>query len=212
MSTEKNMFIMGDSYSTYEGYIPEGYEPFYGDNKYDVCGVKSVDDTWWRQVANKCDYNILLNDSWSGSTICNSIRPTDPEEYTFVRRIDKYIADGYFDNNTVETFFIFGATNDSWRDCPIGENKYEDFTEGDLDYVLPAFSYLVTKIKSQKNIKRVVAIINSGLKPEITNGMIDACKHHQIEYVALADIDKCSGHPTKLGMAQICDQIINVIE
>ena len=27
----KNIFIMGDSYSTYEGYIPEGYHAYYGD-------------------------------------------------------------------------------------------------------------------------------------------------------------------------------------
>ena len=209
---EKNMFIMGDSYSTYEGYMPEGYAPYYGDTMPKGWGLCSVDDTWWRQVAKRCGYNILVNDSWSGSTICNSIRPTDPKEYTFVRRIDKYIAEGFFIDNEVDTFFIFGGTNDSWRDCPIGECKHADFTDADLDYALPAFCYLVTKIQSQKNIKRIVAIINSELKPEITNGLIDACKHYQIEYVALSDIEKYSGHPTKLGMTQICEQIESVIK
>ncbi len=207
----KNMFIMGDSYSTYEGYIPEGYKPYYGDTKPKERGLRSVDDTWWRQVARECGYDILVNDSWSGSTVCNSIRPNDPMEYTFVRRIDKYIAEGFFDNNEIDTFFIFGGTNDSWRDCPIGENKYDDFTEADLDYALPAFCYLVSKIQSQTNIKRIVAIINSELKPEITNGIMDACKHYQIEYVLLHDIDKYSGHPTKLGMAQICEQITSIL-
>ena len=209
---EKNMFIIGDSYSTYKGYIPEGYVPYYGDTMPKGWEIESVDDTWWRQVAKKCNYNILLNDSWSGSTVCNSIRPTDPVEYTFVRRIDKYIADGYFDNNTVETFFIFGETNDSWRNCPIGECKYGDFTEGDLDYALPAFCYLIERIQSQKNIKRVVAIINHLLKPEIINGIIEACEHYGVDYVKLSPIETHNDHPTKLGMAQICDQIVEKIK
>ena len=28
----ENVFILGDSYSTYEGYIPKGYDPCYGDH------------------------------------------------------------------------------------------------------------------------------------------------------------------------------------
>ena len=192
--------------------MPEGYKPYYGDTMPKGWGLCSVDDTWWRKVAARCGYNILVNDSWSGSPICNTLRPNDPPEYTFVRRMDKYISDGFFDNNEIDTFFIFGGTNDSWRDCPIGENKYVDFTDEDLLCVLPAFSYLVSKIKSQKNIKRVVAIINCGLKPEIANGMIEACKHYQIECVVLADVEKYNGHPTELGMTQICEQIASVIE
>lgn len=212
MSTEKNMFIMGDSYSTYEGYIPDGYEPYYGDTMPKGWEIESVEDTWWRQVAGKCDYNILINDSWSGSTVCNSIRANDPYEYTFIRRIDKYIADGYFEKNKVDTFFIFGLTNDSWRDCPVGECKYEDLTDGDLNYALPALCYLISRIKSQANVKRIVAIINDELKPEITDGAIEICKHYQVECVMLHDIDKLNGHPNKRGMAQICEQIIKTLQ
>ena len=207
----KNMFVMGDSYSTYAGYIPEGYAPYYGDTMPKGWEIESVDDTWWRQVAKKQGYNILLNDSWSGSTVCNSLRPTDPKEYTFVRRIDKYISEGFFEKNEVDTFFIFGLTNDSWRNCPIGETKYDEKTEKDLDYALAAYCYLVERIKSQKNIKRIVAIINDELKPEITDGTIALCKHYEIEYVMLHDLAKVQGHPNKLGMAQIAEQICEIL-
>ena len=32
MTENKKIFILGDSYSTYEGYVPEGYAIYYGPN------------------------------------------------------------------------------------------------------------------------------------------------------------------------------------
>ena len=40
---KNNVFIMGDSYSTYKGYIPEGYHFYYGDERKDSPIVKGVE-------------------------------------------------------------------------------------------------------------------------------------------------------------------------
>jgi len=71
---ENNVFIMGDSYSTYKGYIPEGYSFYYSDERTETPIVKGVEKTWWNILANENNLNIILNDSFSGSTICNTVK------------------------------------------------------------------------------------------------------------------------------------------
>ena len=47
MKDKNNVFIMGDSYSTYRGYIPEGYYFYYSDERKENPIVKGVEKTWW---------------------------------------------------------------------------------------------------------------------------------------------------------------------
>lgn len=60
----KKISILGDSISTYSGYLPSGYAAYYpkGD-------VTDVSQTWWKILID--DNNMILgqNASWSGSTI-----------------------------------------------------------------------------------------------------------------------------------------------
>ena len=57
---KNNVFIMGDSYSTYEGYIPEGYHFYYSDERKEKPIVKGVEKTWWKILANE-NNNIFYN-------------------------------------------------------------------------------------------------------------------------------------------------------
>jgi len=205
MKEKKNLFIMGDSYSTYEGYVPDGYRSYYSDTRKDSPIVKGVGNTWWKILANENNLNIILNDSYSGSTVCNTVRETLSLESSFVNRIDKYIAEQFFAKNTIDTMFIFGGTNDSWIDAPIGELKYSDWTADELKCVLPAFCYLIAKAK--KVVGEVIVIINTELKEEITKGFIEACEENEVRYLCLEEIDKENGHPTELGMRQISKQV-----
>ena len=100
---KNNIFIIGDSYSTYEGYIPEGYHFYYSDERKENPIVKGVEKTWWNMLANENNLNIILNDSFSGSTICNTVRETYDVESSFVSRIDKYIAKNFFNRKQDET-------------------------------------------------------------------------------------------------------------
>lgn len=60
---------MGDSISTYEGFIPAGYELFYTDEKRTANGIESTDDTWWMQVLHAMGAQLLVNNSYSGSQV-----------------------------------------------------------------------------------------------------------------------------------------------
>lgn len=62
----KYFSILGDSISTYAGYIPEGNKVYYtGDN----AGVDDVSQTWWSIVGNTLGMNLAVNNSWSGSKV-----------------------------------------------------------------------------------------------------------------------------------------------
>ncbi len=62
----KFVSILGDSISTFEGYIPSDNAVYYtGSN----AGVRSVEDTWWKKLINALDMELYINNSWSGSRV-----------------------------------------------------------------------------------------------------------------------------------------------
>lgn len=205
MKSNKNAFIIGDSYSTYAGYIPKGYHWYYGDERKEAPIVKGVENTWWHILARENGFEIILNDSFSGSTVCDTVRDYLKPESSFVYRLDKYIAEGFFTENKIDTVFIFGGTNDNWTDVPVGELKYEDLTKEDLKSILPAFCHIIKK--STEVADNVVVIMNTNLKEELTGGVEEACKKLGAVCVRLKEIDKQCGHPTELGMKQIAEQV-----
>ena len=209
MKEKNNIFIMGDSYSTYEGYIPKEYHFYYSDERKDNPIVNGVEKTWWNMLANENKLNITLNDSFSGSTISNTVREALTVESSFISRIDKYISENFFKENKINTMFIFGGTNDSWIDAPVGNLKYSDWTADDLKCVLPAFCYLIDRAK--KAVADIIVIINTDLKEEIATGFTQACEKNEVKCLCLKEIDKENGHPTELGMKQISKQVTELL-
>lgn len=204
--------IFGDSYSTHLDYIPEGYAHYYCDEGRapDQPVTKmQMQQTWWGQMMERTDATLVLNDSWSGSTIGYTGYEGDcSTSSSFIYRYRKLVENGFFAKNHVDTIFVFGGTNDSWAGAPLGVEKYADFDENELFNVLPAICYFMTTLKKDHPNTRVVFIGNCDIKQEIIDCMINASERLGVEFVALHDIDKISGHPTVLGMTQICDQIM----
>lgn len=68
-SLSKNISILGDSISTFSGYIPSGNATFFPNNF-----ITNVDQTWWKSILDKNTprLNLLLNNSWSGSRVTNT--------------------------------------------------------------------------------------------------------------------------------------------
>lgn len=203
-----NTLIMGDSYSTFHGYIPEHYAAFYWQDP-TPHGLSRVEQTWWHQLINENEAALIRNDSWSGSCICHTGYDGEDcsETSSFVYRLDRLADNGFFAENRIDTFFIFGGTNDSWSDAPIGEMKLADWCKEDLYKVLPAVCYLMYRAKELMPKARIICLINDGLKAEITEGMKAACRHYGITCIELENIDKIPDHPTPKGMIQIKEQI-----
>ena len=207
------IMILGDSYSTFFGYIPEGFECWYSENGNVDNGVLTANDTWWARVMSEVDGEIVLNSSWSGTTVCHTgWRAEDCSHKSFVARFDKLISDGFFKENKIDTLIVFGGTNDSWSGSPLGEVKFEDISREDLYSFCPAICYLAGRIKEHLPDTRVIFIVNAGLKDEVNLATGEACRHYGHEVLYLPMMDRNKNHPTKKGMAQIADEVVKYLK
>ena len=204
--------IFGDSYSTHKDYIPEGYPHYYCDEGRapDQPVTKmTMEQTWWGQMIGLTKAELVLNDSWSGSTIGYTGYAGDcSTSSSFIYRYRKLLEKNFFAENEVDTIIVFGGTNDSWSNAPLGEEKYADFCEGDLYNVLPAICYFMSTLKNNHPNARVIFIGNCDIKDAILNCMKNAAERIGVQYIELCGVEKIGGHPTILGMKQICDQIM----
>lgn len=203
-----NVFILGDSYSTYEGYIPAGHDPCYGDNIENGTDVRQVEQTWWHQLITTTNSKLIANHSWSGTTICNTGYDGPNAPNSFIRRFDRLIAEGFFVKNSVNTLLVMGGQNDDWCNAPIGNLQTEKWSEEDLLQYGPALCYLIHRIKTELPNTRVIFVINSEMKPEVMVYQRQACSLYGIEAIQLQAIHKMNGHPSVSGMKQICRQIL----
>ena len=208
-----NCLIIGDSYSTYEGYIPKGYVAYYtpeGKGPEYPATKMELDQTWWRLMLAETKATLVENNSWSGSTIGYTGYEGRDCSMTssFIYRYRQLRGEGFFEKNKIDTLFVFGGTNDSWSDAPLGEVKFDGFVEKDLYNVLPAICYFIKTLKAQLPDTRVIFIANCNIKEEIVSCMRAAAEKFGAELIELSGVDKLCGHPTPLGMKNICDQVI----
>lgn len=208
-----NVIIFGDSYSTFKGWLPAGYGYSYSEEGTDGNEVVDVKDTWWYQVISQTGSNLVMNNSWSGTTIgYTGYNGEDMSETkSFIARFEKLANEGFFERNKIDTVFIFGGTNDSWSGAPLGKLRFENLDSGYCFDVLPAICYLFKTVKETLPDAKVYCLVNTKLNEEITEGMKEAAEHYSVSAIEFDQIDKVNGHPTMLGMKQISDGVLEYI-
>ena len=205
--SSKSISILGDSYSTFQGYLqPDTNAVWYWDNVEAMnTDVHHVRETWWYQFIKKNGYRLCVNNSFSGSTICYSgyktVGPdfTDYSDRAFVTRLDKL--------GCPDIIFVFGGTNDSWAGSPIGEYKYSGWTREDLFSFRPAMACMLEKMIDHYPNVKIYFLLNDDLREEIDESVKVICSHYEVDLIELVDIHKINGHPSVKGMRQICEQI-----
>jgi hypothetical protein len=204
-----NVIILGDSFSTFKGSIPDGYASYYSsENK--LGGVSCAEYTWWHKVISKTKSNLLLNSSYSGSTICNTgYDGNDYSNISFVSRITNLIENNFFKENSVNTIIIYGGLNDCWAQSPRGEIKFDNITDSDLYCFYPALSYMLNSIKTESPKTRIIFIIENQLDNGMKDGIRQITSYYNIETIEPSGVELSSSHPTKKGMATIANQIIS---
>ncbi len=204
-----NISILGDSYSTFIGWIPDGYAVWYSPNQMKT-DVHQVENTWWWKLCDKARCTLLRNSSFSGSTICNTgYNGSDATKTSFITRMKKDMGQERVFEAKPQVIFIFGGTNDSWANSPLGLPKYENWTQDDLYQIFPATCYMLDYLKRWNPGARIVFLSNTELKKEFYPGVKEACQHYGIDFLQLENIAKQSGHPNIEGMEAIANQIIS---
>lgn len=198
--------ILGDSYSTFEGFIPKENKVWYFKTPpKDRTDVTKVEQTWWWQVIKEGGYKLGVNNSWSGATVCNTgYNDNDATNFSFVTRSTNL--------GNPDIILICGGTNDSWANSPIGDYKYEGWKRADLFCFRPAMAKMLEDISERYPNVQVYFILNSELKKEVNESVDTICKHYNVPVIKLHDIDKKNGHPTIKGMKAFAEQVLEKVK
>lgn len=108
--------ILGDSISTYDGYIPEGYVvyyPFSGE-------VTDVSQTWWMRLMEDTGMELCANGSSSGSTCIGDTQSIDdPKDGCSGYRISALVGK---QGRMPDVIIVYMGTNDLLIGIELGDN------------------------------------------------------------------------------------------
>lgn len=214
MKKKLSFSILGDSYSTYKGWIPEGYATWYGDGDININGVE---ETWWHLLMTEYDLSLLCNCSYSGGTVCTTGYPdiTDASQ-AFIVRMKEHLGEKNISDPKPDILFIEGGINDTFA-SPVGTLQYEGWTEEDLKNSLPAYCYMLDYLKRHNPDTRIICMISYIVSPELREGYTEACRHYQVEYLYFPPKDSDTelfhdGHPTTQGHRVIYETVRKYID
>jgi lysophospholipase L1-like esterase len=204
--------ILGDSISTFEGYIPKGYDCFFPRSGYSVV---SVDQTWWRLFEKRSGFTLLLNDSYSGSRISKTgIEHPHSSAFVATERLSILPPSDFL--------IIFGGTND-WGQ-PMRQASLKCFRDSyalliqlllakkeihDLYFCTPLVRTDIPSIDKKNQKGWSERQLHDVIREETAKA-----KDGRVHLVDLASIPLAPGdledglHPTVKGMELICGEML----
>lgn len=157
----KAVSFLGDSITTFEGWIPSDYGVYYTKEKQEASGITDVERTWWRQVLNATGMKLCVNASWTGSSVSSS-RTTNSEglsnDNTYAKmgcstkRIADLTAGGgrpseVADGTKPDIIVVMIGINDFGDNVPVGNWAGEALpSEGSFNTFSEPYALMVSKI------------------------------------------------------------------
>ena len=136
--SSKKVSIIGDSISTFTGYVPSGYATYYPRQD-----VTSVDKLWWKIALDKTGMQLLKNAAWASSTVVG-----DDTQGAIVASSDARIADLADGDTKPDIVIVLIGTNDFGRSYSIGTFTDTDTipTASNIADFKPAYAKMIGKI------------------------------------------------------------------
>ncbi len=229
----KVISIMGDSISTFAGYIPtaDGFNREHLPRYPQADLLTDVNETWWMQVVDQLDAKLGINDSWRGSTLSGAVPVTtgDTGENAAMSNLTRIQNLG--SNGTPDVILLYGGTNDLAHVSKVG--TFDPFTapaEADLttrkwDNLADGFMHTILRIRHYYPEATLVAMLPTYTKSYYSNEklaqgnevMAQICEHYGIPYVDLRDSGVTAEqlpdgiHPGKDGMDMITEAVIEAL-
>ena len=117
--------ILGDSYSTFKGYVLPDSNFVWYPQKVENNDVQDVQQLWWHILIRENGYRLCQNNSFSGATICHTgYEKADYRDRSYCTRLNNL--------GSPDIILVFGGTNDSWAHAPIGDYQYANWNKQDL--------------------------------------------------------------------------------
>ena len=227
----KVISILGDSISTFAGYIPtadgfnlEHLARYPQDNL-----LTDVNETWWMQVVKGLDAKLGINDSWRGATVSGGAPVTsgttgENAAMSNLQRIKNLGANGYPD-----VILFYGGTNDLAHVSKVGSFDSDtaptavDLTTAKWDNLADGYVHTLLRLKHYYPDTQIIALLPtytasyySNAKLAQGNTVLTAiCEHYDVAYTDLRDCgisvkDLPDGiHPDAAGMDYISNTVLD---
>lgn len=192
----KTFSVLGDSISTYSGYIPSGYATYYpgGD-------VDNVSKTWWGQLIEDTGMVHWNQAAWSGSRVCGDSTDTTSG---LAGCSDKRIADvGAGHNVNPDFIIVYIGTNDYGLGTPKTLGNFnstsELVSEGDIQVFSDAYSLMISKLRAAYPLSCIVCCtltewryVNPDSTYPVLNSKSNSVTQFNEQIRAIADSFGCS--------------------
>lgn len=208
MKNYHTMSILGDSISTFEGYIPSKNKVFYP-----AGNVEKVEDTWWFQVKEALNLKLLVNQSFSGSRVTLSHNKPSSSAFCSTERLSSLKGD---------IIIIYGGVNDYFRqdDLPT------------LSFFVESYDYILRTIRTLNPDSKIICLTSGhwidnnpmyknskGISQiDLNDSIVKSADKNSIDSIDILRAIELTpsnfylgAHPSREGMKQLADYIINRI-
>lgn len=222
--------ILGDSISTFENCsVPDG-AAYYDMSHKLACGILTTSDTWWGQVIDRLGGELLVNNSFSGSTVC---RHPSYEIQSYACSDERTASLGKC-GVSPDVILVYIGTNDwgcGFRIFP--DDRFGDDEDSPCLFV-PAYQQMLSKLRANYPKAEIwcftMAVSRCSAKPSFTFPYYHGGRHineyceairlcaerygcRLIDLYKRAELyDTLDGfHPTASGMQTIADAVLNEV-
>ena len=195
--------VIGDSISSFEGMIPEGYRFYYPKSDCDV-------DTW-----QKTYWGVLITSYWKGeldmncsySGGCVAPCPAKALGSDFVSRVRDFV--------DPDIVLIHGGTNDCIASNGISQGSYDyDSPFGMLDtycHFRESYIAVIRYIQEHHPDAKIIIVLGDHVTGDFAESVVEIAEHYALPLVDFrgdANVTKYSGsHPDAAGMAYMARKI-----
>lgn len=230
----KVISILGDSISTFAGYIPiaDGFNLEHYARYPQANLFSDVEHTWWMQVLTTLDANLGINESWRSTEVGNiyDVEVNSGYEGTKACMASTTRIQNLGSNGTPDVILFYGGTNDITQRRNVGTFDPSiapaevDLTSVKWDTVAEAYVTAIMRMQYYYPDAEIVAMLPT-FTYKNTNAVIEEynsvfakiCKHYNVNYIDLRDCgittaDLPDGtHPDEIGMDYITAAVLDAL-
>jgi lysophospholipase L1-like esterase len=230
----KVISILGDSISTFAGYIPtadgfnlEHYARYPQSNLF-----TEVEHTWWMQVLTALNAKLGINESWRSTEVGNiyDVEVNSGYEGTKACMASTTRIQNLGSNGTPDVILFYGGTNDITQRRTVGTfdpataPTEVDLTSVKWDTVADAYVVAIMRMQYYYPDAEIVAMLptftskNTDAVIEQYNSVFAAiCEHYGVAYIDLRDCGITTAnlpdgtHPNETGMDYITAAVMDIL-
>ena len=230
----KVISILGDSISTFAGYIPiaDGFSLAHRARYPQSNLLTDVNETWWMQVLTALNTKLGINDSWAGSRVINTMSGNSGDQGEKAAMASLTRIQNLGSNGTPDVILFYGGTNDIGALMPLGAfDPASAPTEADListkwNNVADAYVAAILRMQYYYPNAEIIAMLPTYTSSYYTNSELEQynavfaaiCEHYGVTYVDLRNCGITTAnlpdgiHPDATGMDYITEAVLGVLQ